>query len=77
MKGETAEILALDDLVACLKAAKRTVYRLADRKKIPAFKVGGAWRFRRWGIDWRIERQTAAAADVPTRSQGKRKHSAA
>ena len=41
------EILTLDEVAAYLKAGKRTVYRLAQKGEIPAFKLGGTWRFRR------------------------------
>ncbi|MHB2058574.1 helix-turn-helix transcriptional regulator [Pseudomonas monsensis] len=37
MKDETGEILTLEDVAAYLKVGKRTVYRLAAAKKIPAF----------------------------------------
>ncbi|MDZ7924044.1 MAG: helix-turn-helix domain-containing protein [Marinagarivorans sp.] len=30
---------------------KRTVYRLAQKGEIPAFKLGGTWRFRRSELD--------------------------
>ena len=39
------EILTIKELAEHLKANERTVYRLASAKKIPAFKVGGSWRF--------------------------------
>lgn len=45
------EILTLDEVAAYLKAGKRTVYRLAAEGKIPAFKLGGTWRFRRAELD--------------------------
>ncbi|MEW5887604.1 MAG: helix-turn-helix domain-containing protein [Pseudomonadota bacterium] len=61
MKDDTAEILTLDEVAAYLKVGKRTVYRLAAAKKIPAFKVGGTWRFSRQEIDQWIKRQTAEA----------------
>jgi excisionase family DNA binding protein len=41
------EILTLEEVAAYLKAGKRTVYRLAQKGDIPAFKLGGTWRFRR------------------------------
>lgn len=41
------EILTLDEVAAFLKAGKRTVYRFAQSGNIPAFKLGGTWRFRR------------------------------
>lgn len=59
MKNDTGEIFTLDEVAAYLKVGKRTVYRLAAAKKIPAFKVGGAWRFRRQEIDQWIKSQTA------------------
>ncbi len=36
-----SEILTLEEVAAYLKAGKRTVYRLAQKGEIPAFKLGG------------------------------------
>jgi excisionase family DNA binding protein len=64
------EILTLDEVAAYLKAGKRTVYRLAAEGKIPAFKLGGTWRFRRTELDrWIASRidthgQSRPAGDV-------------
>lgn len=41
------EILTLDEVAAFLRAGRRTVYRFAQNGDIPAFKLGGTWRFRR------------------------------
>ncbi len=41
------EILTIEEVAAYLKAGRRTVYRLAANGQIPAFKLGGVWRFRR------------------------------
>lgn len=38
-------VLTLAEVAAYLKVTERTIYRLASAKKIPAFKVGGVWRF--------------------------------
>ena len=47
------EILTIKQVADYLKVTERTIYRLAAIKKIPAFKVGGAWRFSRSDInDW-------------------------
>ncbi len=51
MAGLSGEILTIDDVAAYLKAGKRTVYRLASSGKLPAFKLGGTWRFRRVDLD--------------------------
>ena len=56
MTGLDGEILTLDEVAAYLKAGKRTVYRLAQKGEIPAFKLGGTWRFRRAELDiWIVE----------------------
>lgn len=52
------EILTLDEVAAYLKAGKRTVYRLAADKKIPAFKLGGTWRFCKADLEQWIAQQT-------------------
>lgn len=41
------EILTIEEVAAYLKVGRRTVYRLAANGQIPAFKLGGVWRFRR------------------------------
>jgi len=51
MADPEGEILTLDEVAAYLKAGKRTVYRLAAEGKLPAFKLGGTWRFRRSDLD--------------------------
>lgn len=51
MSDKTDEILTIDEVAAYLKAGKRTVYRLAASGKLPAFKLGGTWRFRRGDLD--------------------------
>ncbi len=45
MKAHLQVIFTLDELAAYLKVGKRTLYRLAAHGEIPAFKVGGTWRF--------------------------------
>jgi excisionase family DNA binding protein len=51
MAEPDGDILTLDEVAAYLKAGKRTVYRLAANGEIPAFKLGGTWRFRRSELD--------------------------
>ena len=51
MTDTDGEILTLEEVAAYLKAGKRTVYRLAQKGEIPAFKLGGTWRFRRSELD--------------------------
>ncbi|MBK6959773.1 MAG: helix-turn-helix domain-containing protein [Gammaproteobacteria bacterium] len=51
MMDREGEILTLDEISAYLKIGKRTAYRLAQKGEIPAFKLGGTWRFRRSELD--------------------------
>ena len=50
-KTNEVAILTIKELAEYLKVAEKTIYRLIAAKKIPAFKVGGAWRFRKSDID--------------------------
>ncbi|NOX09593.1 MAG: helix-turn-helix domain-containing protein [Gammaproteobacteria bacterium] len=43
----TDEILTLKEVAKYLKLAEKTAYRLAAEGKLPGFKVGGSWRFRK------------------------------
>jgi len=54
------EILTIREVADYLKVTERTIYRLAGAKKIPAFKVGGTWRFSRAEIDQWIKQQSSA-----------------
>ena len=45
------KLLSADQVARYLKVDKFTVYRLVSQKKIPAFKVGNQWRFKRKMID--------------------------
>ena len=61
---DEGEILTIKQVAEYLKVTERTIYRLAAVKKIPAFKVGGTWRFSRAEIDQWIKRQTSEAQGV-------------
>lgn len=64
MSDKPDEILTIDEVAAYLKAGKRTVYRLAASGKLPAFKLGGTWRFRRGDLDnWIASRIGKMAID--------------
>lgn len=58
------EVLTLPEVAAYLKVTERTIYRLAGSKRIPAFKVGGVWRFSRAEIDNWIKLQSSLDNDV-------------
>jgi excisionase family DNA binding protein len=60
----TEEIFTLREVAGYLKVTERTIYRLVAEKQIPAFKVGGAWRFRRVEFDAWIKHRTIADANA-------------
>jgi excisionase family DNA binding protein len=39
--------MTLEEVARYLKIDKSTVYRLVGRQRIPAFKVGNQWRFKK------------------------------
>jgi excisionase family DNA binding protein len=51
------EILTLPEVAQLLKVAEKTVYTMAQKNELPAFKVRGQWRFKRVDLDLWIERQ--------------------
>ncbi|HFF8973986.1 methylation-associated defense system helix-turn-helix domain-containing protein MAD1 [Serratia marcescens] len=51
------QIMTVKDAASYLKLNERTVYRMATSAKIPAFKVGTSWRFKREDIEKWIEEQ--------------------
>ena len=53
----TDEILTLKEVAAYLKLAEKTAYKLAAEGKLPGFKVGGSWRFKREDIESWIEQK--------------------
>ena len=57
------EILTLPEVAELLKVAEKTVYSMAQKRQLPAFKVGGQWRFKRVDIDQWIEQRKAASRD--------------
>lgn len=58
MGDQEDEILTVEEVAAFLKTGKRTVYRLVANGTIPAFKLGGTWRFRRTALNAWIESKT-------------------
>ena len=62
-RSPTTDILMIKDVAEYLKVTERTIYRLAAAKKIPAFKVGGSWRFSRADIEAWIKQQSTAGIE--------------
>lgn len=54
--------MTIKEVAGYLKVHERTVYRLAAKGELPAFKVANAWRFRLQDIDHWISHQTRSPA---------------
>jgi excisionase family DNA binding protein len=57
------EIMTIREVAEFLKLTEKTAYRLVSEDKLPAFKVGGSWRFRRSEIDLWIKQQSKIKMD--------------
>ena len=55
------DIMTIREAAEYLKLTDKTAYRLVAEGKLPGFKVGGAWRFRKGDIDGWIDSQKAEA----------------
>ncbi|WP_419601545.1 methylation-associated defense system helix-turn-helix domain-containing protein MAD1 [Thiolapillus sp.] len=54
----TSDIMTIKEVASYLKLTEKTAYRLAADGKIPGFKVGASWRFRKSEIDrWIIQQE--------------------
>jgi excisionase family DNA binding protein len=53
----TDEILTIEEITEYLKLNEKTAYRLASEGRLPGFKVGGSWRFKRVDLEKWIEEQ--------------------
>jgi excisionase family DNA binding protein len=54
-------ILTVGEVPRLLKVAEKTVYTMAEKGSLPAFKVGGQWRFRRADLNSWIDARTRPA----------------
>ena len=62
-KSSDNSIMTIGEVADYLKVTERTIYRLAGAKQIPAFKVGGSWRFSKADIDEWIKKQSVEGLD--------------
>ncbi len=50
MKTDNSDIMTVDEVAQFLKLSKITIYKLVKQEKLPGFRVGNSWRFRREDI---------------------------
>ena len=44
--GQPSTLMTVKDVATYLSVTERTVYRLVKDHRLPAYKVGGQWRFK-------------------------------
>jgi len=58
-------LLTLEEMAAYLRVTEKTVYRLLEKKEIPATRVGRQWRFDQQAIDnWLRQNSNGTAARI-------------
>jgi len=63
------DIMTIKEVADYLKINEKTIYKLAKEKKIPAFKIGGNWRFKKEAIDEWIKRNMYEEGFEPERNK--------
>ena len=59
------ELMTLEEVADYLRVTKKTIYRLLERRDIPATKVGRQWRFDKAEIDvWLSQSSIKTAANI-------------
>ena len=59
------ELMTLEEVANYLLVTKKTIYRLLDRRVIPAIRVGHQWRFDKASIDaWLRQNSTETVATI-------------
>ncbi len=59
------KLLTTEQVASYLKIDKFTVYRLVTQKKIPAFKVGNQWRYKKKLIDaWLLKNSNMSGREA-------------
>jgi len=64
-KSSKSQVLTALELAMYLRIHPTTVYKLAKRGALPAFKVGGDWRFNRASIEKWLESRKNQFPDNP------------
>ena len=76
--ADDQEVLTIKDVCDLLQVHQATLYKMVKQGKIPAFRIGSDWRFRKDAImRWMAEKSMHARqvrADVDSRVNGEGQH---
>jgi excisionase family DNA binding protein len=62
---QVAGLMTLEEVADYLRVTKKTIYRMLERRSIPAMKVGHQWRFDSASIDlWLRQNSSETVADI-------------
>lgn len=74
MNVPSDSVMTVKEVADYLRVNQRTVYRLAVERRLPGFKVGANWRFKRGDIDgWIAAQSTATLPSDEANAQGEGK----
>lgn len=73
MSPPPSNVMTVKEVAEYLRVNQRTVYRLAVDRKMPGFKVGANWRFKRSDIDVWIAEQSGVEAEPAAQVRAARK----
>lgn len=62
--GDSPPAMTVREVAAYLNVNEKTVYRLAQRRELPGFKVAGAWRFRPEDIEGWVQAQKVGGTAI-------------
>lgn len=65
IEARIPEVMTVDEVAAYLRIPRGSVYKLAQRGKIPCQKVGRHWRFRKEVLDRWLEEGTEKQSRLP------------
>jgi excisionase family DNA binding protein len=66
---ETREVMDIREASEYLGVSRETLYKYVYEEKIPAFKLGNRWKFKKTVLDRWMERQSTQFEDRPARRQ--------
>lgn len=58
-------LMTIDEVAFYLRLSKDTVYRMVQKGRIPASKVGMQWRFRRSDVDLWLDKNKNVGHEAP------------
>jgi excisionase family DNA binding protein len=63
------KVLTIPEVSEYLRVSRQTIYRMLKRGDIPAFRIGGDWRFNMEDLGHWIEKESQARRSRPSRKQ--------